>query len=173
MSDWKQTATPHVNEIEQGRNFAPEYDTELTHFDVSPVEWAHLCSARFGDARPCDRLGNVKWTGNCFRYDIFTKAEEHGRELIALRWWNGSGEGWLVTERLNRRHESNILDTIAAIEDEARRWDMCHFLWQTAHKTALAAERKTAVQYQRAFVEKRIKKQKIRGKAAYRVTIED
>jgi hypothetical protein len=50
---------------------------------------------------------------------------------------------------------------------------MCHFLWQTAYKTALAAQRATAARYQRAFVEKRIKKSKVRGKAAYRVTIED
>lgn len=170
MSDWRQQPKPHVKGTERGRLFAPEYDTELTYFDVKPAEWTHLCSARFGDGRPCG-TGNTKWTGNSYRYDIFFKTQAGENDLLALRWSNGSGDGWLISEWKKPRRESNILDVITTIGDEGERWDLCHFLWQTAHKTALAAERATAARYERAFMENRLKKKK--GPGGYRVRIED
>lgn len=172
MSDWRQQEKPHLKPVETGRSFAPAYETELTDFDVNPAEWAHVCSARFGDGRSCGFNSETKWTGNSYRYDIFDKPNPHGSgDLVALRWSNGSGDGWLVCERKDRTQETNILDTIAAVPCEATRWDLCHFLYQTAHKTALAASRATAARYDRAFLEKRIKKEKIRGMPAFRVTI--
>lgn len=95
---------------------------------VVTAEWEHLCRAIFGEARGD---GQMKWTGNSYRYDIFTKGQD-GK--IALRWRNGGGEGWFVYNE--RQNVVNILRMIASLEDENRRWDACHYLWETAENLA-------------------------------------
>ena len=167
-----QSELPCMKEIEEGRKLDPDYDTELLRFTVVTADWRHVCSARFGHGRPCSWSNSTKWTGDSYRYDIFSKPKGHGLYArMALRWWNGSGEGWLVTNDLSRRGETCLLSMISELGNEARRWDACHLLWQTAHKTALAAARSESAVYRRAFVEGRLKKRKRRGASAYMVTI--
>lgn len=168
---WSQNPKPHLHPVETGRLFAPPYDTELTVFNVTTAEWKHVCSARFGEGRPCGFTSHdtTKWTGDSYRYDIFQRAETRGE--WALRWWNGSGEGWLVTDYLGGRSDTCLLEVISNTTEEPRRWDACHFLWQIAFKTALAASRREEARYERAFLEGRLKKVKGRNKGSYRVEI--
>lgn len=158
--------TPHLGSSEKGRMIAPQYDTELVEFDVHPSEWKHVCPARFGPGRPCGfgPKDTTKWTGDSYRYDIFERDDQ-----MALRWWNGSGEGWLIAESKDRRSEVCLFSMIADMKDETRRWDACHFVWQAAYKSALAGARSEGRRYAQAFVEGRLKKR--RRKGAVRVEI--
>jgi hypothetical protein len=158
---------PYLKPIEFGRELAPAYDTPLTTREIITAEWDHICPARFGEPRG----GQIKWTGDSFRYDIFQRTDSIGRHYFALRWWNGSGEGWLIAEDKSRRGEVCLLDTLAAIPDENRRWDACHFLWETAEKTARAAKRAEYDRVSQAFVDGRLKKRKKRGHNTYKVEI--
>lgn len=157
---WSQKPEPHLHDVEKARRFAPGYGEELVEIDVKPAEWTQVCSARFGEGRPCGFAprDTTKWTGDSYRYDIF---EREGQ--MALRWWNGSGEGWLIAEKKDHRSETCLLSMIAAMPDEARRWDACHFIWQAAHKSALAAARAEGRRYAQAFVEGRLKKRRRKG----------
>lgn len=159
-----QAAQPWVKATERGQWFAPRHDCK-THFDVTPSLWQFVCSARFGEARPCS-FGNAKWTGDSYRYDIFRKGHQ-----LALRWCNGSGEGWILCDPVERRDVANLLEVIINEPDESRRWDFCHFLYETVSRTASAANVDTAEKYSNAFVQGRLKKRKIRGKDAYNVEI--
>lgn len=127
---------------------------------VKTAEWTHSSRAIFGESRPCGFGGTTtKWTGDSYRYDIFTK----GRE-IALRWWNGAGEGWFVYNDSAESGEVSLLWMIAAMENENRRWDACHFVWQTADRLSRWKVRETAAEYQQAFYDGRLKKRKRNGK---------
>lgn len=169
MVNW-QEPKPRMKIIECGRPFAPEYGQALTDVTVDPAEWEHVCSARFGLGRPCSFNDKTLWTGDSYRYDIFLrKSGRYGGEY-ALRWWNGSGEGWLIAEDKDRRGESCLLSMIAAMGDETRRWDACHFLWKAAHMSAVAAAATAANEIKQAFVDGLLKKRKRGG--VVRVTIE-
>lgn len=168
-----QPATPHLTGTEKGRTLAPTYGSELVEFDIFPNEWIHLCSARFGEARvawtsPLTKK-NTEWTGDSYRYDIYVSNDE-AKRLIALRWQNGGGSGWLVTEDRARRDELSLLRIIAELPTEARRWDGCHQVYETATKSALAAAAAESRRYSVAFAEGRLKKH--RRKGAIKVTLE-
>lgn len=159
-----QPPTPVLHPVERGRFIAPEYGTNLEEFDVMTAEWTHLCSARFGPAR--NNSSNTKWNGDCFRYDVFRRDKSAGMiyPQYALRWWNGGGEGWLVSDDQSLRGETNPLATVAEMFEESRRWDFCHFLWQAAHKSAAAAKKAEVARLYRLFLEGRMKKRKVRGR---------
>lgn len=175
----KQDILPFMREIERGSDFAPNYDHCLTAFDVKPSEWTHVCPCRFGDARVshiskpslnCPQGSVTKWSGDCYRYDIFKREVQFRGTQYALRWWNGGGEGWL----LSMRHcpgEFDLLEAISKEPDEARRWDACHFIWQTAEKRALAGARSERKALFEAFAENRLHKRKVRGEDRVKVTI--
>jgi acyl-homoserine lactone acylase PvdQ len=169
---YSQLDKPLLQSNEKGRLFAPPYGTELREFEIKPDEWEHVCSCRFGEGRLCDFSRNTKWTGDSYRYDLFKRSKGKGDiyPQYALRWYNGGGNGWLVADDLCKRQEESLLAMIATMPDEARRWDACHFLWETAVKTALAATRKIAKEYAEAIVEKRITKRKRKGKYTVEIT---
>lgn len=162
---------PPMKLIEKGRWFAPEYGQELNEFDIKTGEWKHRARANFGEGRPCS-IGETRWSGDSFSYDIFSQ-EALGRIIWALRWRNGSGEGWLVSQGMEHRGEMNLLALIVGQPVEETRWDMCHFIWQTAHKTALAAEAKTTAILKKAFLEKRMKRARPRKGVMTCVYIKD
>lgn len=168
----KQDDKPTFERVETSVPFAPAYDYDRPPAAIDPAEWEHVCPARFGEARPTGFSNATRWTGDSYRYDIFQRTDSIGRRHVALRWWNGAGQGWLVTEDRASSGEVNMLDHIASVPDEAQRWDYCHFLWQAAHKSAACAARQTEKQLKLAFVEGRLKKRKARGKAEYTVTVE-
>ena len=103
---------------ESGYLLHPPYGNRYVAIQVDPTQWTHVCSARFGPGRPCSFSKQTKWTGDSYRYDIFIRPEHR---QIALRWFNGSGEGWLIAEDKNERGERSLLDHIAQLPDEARR----------------------------------------------------
>jgi len=148
--------------VEKGRKLAPEYGDGIIYFDVNTGDWEHVCSARFGEPRVAwrDREGKpmTNWTGDSYRYDIFRKDDR-----IALRWWNGSGEGWLISDDGTRRGESNLLAHIATIEDENLRWDFCHTLWSAAEKSRHAGKRMERKEIETMFLEGRMKKRQKNG----------
>lgn len=156
----RQGDLPHLDPLEKGLMFAPDYETELIEFDVRPAEWTHVCSARFGDGRPCgfSSKDTTKWSGDSYRYDIFTREDQ-----MALRWWNGGGQGWLIAARKDRRSETCLLSMIAEMHVEARRWDACHFIWEAAHKSAAAGELGGETRIYEAFLEGRLKKRRRNG----------
>jgi len=159
MSDWRQTELPVMKPVEQGRFLAPPFDGGLVFFEVKPDEWSHVCACRFGEAR---MSGVGKWSGDSFRYDIFAKGEGYGAQ-IALRWWNGGGEGWLIDTDKSRRGEANLLAYISRLVSESLRWDFCHKLWETAEKSAQASAASERQALFDAFCEGRFKRRKRNG----------
>ena len=165
---WTQAPLPFFREDEVGQFLAPEYESENEPFPINPSEWTHIASCRFGEARQAGSMS--KWTGDSYRYDIFRKGDGSGRRY-ALRWWNGSGQGWLLENSREYRDEKSTLDIIAGILDESIRWDMAHFLWGAATKSAAASARKTDRYFRQAIAEGRVKKKKVRGQSAYKIAV--
>ena len=153
---------PTLKATEVGREFIPPFDAALCEFDVTTADWVHVCSARFGEART-SRVG--KWTGDSYRYDIFRR-EGH----LAMRWWNGGGEGWFIMRDSSHRGTTVLLLAIANNPNEAERWDGCHFLYEVASRSAFAAKRSEYRRMATAFTEGRLKKRKVRG--MYEVSVE-
>lgn len=163
-----QKEKPYTKAVEKCSPLMPEYGQEQRVFDINPNEWTHLCSARFGEARPCLKGGlksSIQWSGDSHRYDIY-----ECNSVLALRWSNGSGEGWF-TARERDNTQTNILRHISQLPSEELRWDLCHALWQTAHKGALASALKRQNEYERAFVDGRLKKKKNRKTGKMEVTV--
>jgi len=169
---YKQTDKPIFERIETSLPIAPEYNDDRLPTIIDPAEWEHVCPARFGEARVSSFSKTIHWTGDSYRYDIFQRTDAMGCRHVALRWWNGAGQGWLVTKDNSRSGETNLLDHIVGVADEARRWDYCHFLWQAAYKSGLYAGRQIEKKMKLAFVEGRLKKRKASGTAEWKVTVE-
>lgn len=166
----------HIKDIEKGVKLHPEFDAPKATFDVFLNEWTHVCRANFGKGRPCrfSRTGKVttRWTGDSYKYDIFKAKDFKLHPLWAIHWWNGSGEGWLVTDRRYGRDQHNLLETISKMKSEVRRWDACHFIYDMWSRTTKAAAQAEAKKFRQAFVDGRLKKKKVRGQASYTVRIE-
>lgn len=64
----------------------------------------------------------------------------------------------LVDRGRGPARQSAILQFIASLPDEARRWDLCHALWQTADKTAVAAKRAENRRLSLAFLDKKLRR---------------
>ena len=167
----RQETTPTFEKVETSQPFAPAYDYSAPPIAITPTDWRHVCSCRFGEARQCGWSARTCWTEDCYRYDIFDRVDSTGRRQLAMRWWNGGGQGWLLTDDHAGSGEVNLLDIIAAMPDESKRWDACHFLWSAAHKSAAAAARETERTLKQAFVEGRLKKHKLRGQNRYDVRV--
>lgn len=155
---------PHLDATEKGYDFMDNYGDALSPCSVTTADWKHIVACRFGPPRPAG--SNYNWTGECYRYDIFAKDG-----YWALRWVNGFDEGWLISKDKSRRDETNLLATIVGIAEEERRWDACHFVWKMFERSASVAKRAEAKRYNKAFVEGRLKKRKIRGRDEYKVEI--
>ena len=169
---YKQKNAPTFREDETSIPFAPAYDYGRPPEAVKPAEWKHLCPARFGEARPTEWNGKTHWTGDSYRYDIFERIDSIGRRQLAMRWENGAGQGWLLAEDEAKSGKANLLDLIVGIPDEARRWDYCHFLYETAHKSASLAIRNTVEKMKQAYVDGRLKKRKVKDEDRYTVTVD-
>lgn len=171
MVDWRNQPLPVMGDVEEGVPLVPDYAWNGRKVAVETFKWAHMCSARFGDGRPEHASSKTNWNGDSFRYDIFERWDTTGR-TIALRWSHGGGEGWLTDYDRGSSDQHSILDLIASVPDEARRWDYCHNLAEAishATYTAKVEERRLVTT---AFVEGRLKKRKVRGLPEYNVTIE-
>ena len=174
---WSQKPLPSTHPIEHGRLFNPSYQYDTRDIQIVVADWQHVCSARFGLGRPCGWSSTTKWTGDSFRYDIYSRLTPGGGTPVtappttprvswtqwAMRWWNGGGEGWLLCEDAQRKGEEAILPIISVIPDEARRWDYCHFLYEVADRNYAAGVQKTATKWGQAFVDKRLKVRRRRG----------
>lgn len=167
MAHWNQLPFPVMQSIEKGRFCAPDYDTPLRDIEIHTSEWRHLASARFGPARRSPAL-SAYWSGDCYRYDIFDYPD---RQWIAIRWWNGSGEGWLVDRRKDDRGEQSLIRHITQLPSETMRWDFCHFLYETAIKSALAGTLTGEERYRDAFLEGRLKIRRKQGKRTVKIEI--
>ena len=159
-----QPVIPKMKEIEDGLLLTPPYDSILLTVEIRTDDWQHVCSCRFGEPR-LSGLG-LTWSGDCYRYDIFTAKTDKTRTLprIALRWRNGGGVGWLTDHLNDSRNETHLLNMIAEIADEARRWDFCHKLWETHQRTACAARLSEANRIFGAFCEGKLKRRKRNGR---------
>jgi hypothetical protein len=176
---WNLRSMPLTEPIEHGRLFNPGYQYDTRDIQIVVADWQHVCSARFGVPRQ-STVGS--WTGDSYRYDIYKRPTPGGGTPIttpvgkpqvnwtqfAMRWLNGGGQGWLVCEDAQRHGEEAILSIVALIPDEARRWDYCHFLYEVADRNYAAGAQQTAIKWGQAFVDKRLKTRRRRGK----VTVE-
>lgn len=163
---WRQTDIPPMKDIEKGRYLTPRSSGGVGEFDVITATWEHVCSCRFGAARNSD-IG-CKWSGDSYRYDIFREKGD-GANRVALRWWNGGGEGWLVDSDFARRDEKHILTFAIECKLEWQRWDLCHKLWETAHYNRVSGENSECDRLFKAFCEGKLKKRKRGG--VYRMEI--
>lgn len=149
-----QALLPLVRPIEYGRMLTNPQQSGTAPIIVHTAQWQHLASARFGPGRPCSLSPRILWSGDCYRYDIFLHSE---MKWLALRWWNGSGEGWLISPSRESRNEQSLLRHIASIDSEALRWGYCHFLWEAVESSRIAGQLSNDESMQRAILEKRIK----------------
>lgn len=156
-----QPPIPTMRIEESGYLLHPPYGNRYVAIQVDPTQWTHVCSARFGPGRPCSFSKQTKWTGDSYRYDIFIRPEHR---QISLRWFNGSGEGWLIAEDKNERGERSLLDHIAQLPDEARRWDFCHFIWSALSQTRRAVVHTTEDTWEQAILQKQITIRKRNGR---------
>jgi hypothetical protein len=168
---YKQKEMPTFEQVEFGEPFCPPYDYDKSPVVINPSEWTHLCSARFGEARRVSWNKSTRWTGSSYRYDIFQRYDEVGRLQLALRWCNGAGQGWLLTEDKSGSDVASMLDMVASVGDENRRWDYCHFLWTAVHGSGVRAALLRERELKKAFMEGRLKK--IKSKGAYSVIVVD
>lgn len=149
-----QAPLPLVCPIEYGRMLTNPQQSGTAPIIVHTAQWQHLASARFGPGRPCSVSPKVLWSGNCYRYDIFLHSE---MKWLALRWWNGAGEGWLITTSHETRGEQSLLRHITTIENEATRWDYCHFLWEAVEQSRIAGQLMNEESMRSAILEKRVR----------------
>ena len=162
---WQKEKPEGVGDIEQGRMLSPQYDYALNFFPVTTAEWQHVCPCRFGEARGVGEH-SAGWTGDSYRYDIYRRGDQW-----AFRWWNGSGEGWMLASQ-SCTGETALISHISGIQEEARRWDFIHAIWQTAHKTELAAAQGERGRMFKAFCEGRLKKRRRGGKYIMQIEAE-
>ena len=155
---------------ETGYLLHPPYGTRHTPITIDTTEWTHVCSARFGPGRPCSFSRSTKWTGDAYRYDIFIRPDDR---YTALRWANGAGEGWLITEDKCEREEGSLLKHIAEILPEARRWDYCHFLWGAVTQSQCAAVCTTDAAWEEAILNKKIHIRKRNGRRTASIKPQD
>lgn len=157
MDIWNQPL-PVLSMNERCEAFRPDINIPVD----SPVfteQWQHICSARFGPSRPGGHgapLFGLSWTGDSFRYDIFRMTAGLDKGTYALRWQNGSRAGWLLEGDLYKQTVSTLA-TIANITDETKRWDICHFLWESIDKTRNVTANKEYQRIGKALIEKRLK----------------
>ena len=149
-----QAPLPLVCLIEYGRMLTNPQQSGTALIIVHTAQWQHLASVRFGPGRPCSVSPKTLWSGDCYRYDIFLHSE---MKWLALRWWNGSGEGWLIAPPRESHSEQSLLRHIATIEDEATRWDYCHFLWEAVEISRIASQLTHEESMRSAILEKRVK----------------
>ena len=156
--DWRNDpATPaDLKDVERGTFFQPAYPNGRQTFDVKTGEWEHVARASFGPAR-------FGWSGDSYRYDIYRYA---GKSIFdqgawGLRFSHGGGNGWLTHRPLSG--ETTPLEHAVALP-EPLRWDVCHFLYDCAEKTACEAARDKYRELAEAFVEGRLKKRRKDGR---------
>lgn len=159
--DWRNDpATPaDLKAVESGTFFQPKYPNGRQTFEVKTAEWEHVARATFGPGRPSDPSGNVKWTGNSYRYDIYRYVGEGFLDegAWALRFSHGGGNGWLTHRPLHG--ETTPLEHAAALP-ETLRWDVCHFFYESVETTAHEAARDKYREMATAFLEGRLKKRR-------------
>ena len=167
---WYNQPLPVMKEIEMAQFFRPEYETQLVHFKINTKEWKHRIACRFGSPRQSN-VGD--WSGESYRYDIFEHEECFNvnaiRPRVAIRWQNGSGQGWIIDNSNSRRNESNLFYLIVDQKYEGTRWDYCHAIYESICKTEMAARLNERQNIFTAFVENRLKKIKKQGRYIMRI----
>ena len=158
---------PILNNVEPASPMQPR-DSQLLvgrSLLVFPDEWEHVCPCRFGDPRTVFTWAT--WSGSSYRYDIFKRSNRLPVDFsIALRWENGSGRGWLLSSNDNGSGESSLLSLIANEPSEPRRWDYCHYLWQTATANREYGKRLEWDRVTTAYVDGRLKKRRREGRVS-------
>lgn len=154
---YSQPDKPEMRAVETGFLMVPDYESRREPLEIQTAEWNHIASCRFGEPRASS--SNHNWSGDSYRYDIFVKGEGWGSQ-VALRSVNGGGTEWLVDRDDTLRHEMHLLRAIVTFDDEARRWDMAHKLWESVHKTALASSLRERQILFEAFCDGRLKRRK-------------
>lgn len=166
MSDYNpmnRDGLPYLQAIERGY-FLHSCLVKERDMEIVPAAWQHVCSCRFGEGRLCSWSSTTKWTGDCYRYDIFRRGHERQDKQIALRWSNGSGDGWLVCEEKDVQDQQSLLAVIAEITVEERRWDACHFIYNTYRQSWEQSAKRKTQELHTAFVQGRLKKRKREGR---------
>lgn len=163
VKDWRNDpATPaDLKDVETGTFFQPVYPNGRTTFEVKTSEWKHVARATFGPAR--GTKSGAGWTGSSYRYDIYRYDGESYSDqgAWALRFSHGGGNGWFTHRPL--KSETTPLEHAVALP-EPQRWDVCHFLYECAEKTAHEAERDKYHEMAQAFIDGRLKKRRKDGR---------
>ena len=122
-------------------------------------QWIHLASARFGPAR-ASGITSTPWSGNSYEYHLFHRPD---RRQFGLRWAHGGGTGWWIEHDRTRSGVHSLLKHLAAIPEESMRWDFCHKLAESLERTISATRAMEGERWQRAILEKRLKKTSRKG----------
>ena len=153
-------AVPQCAATERGRMLHVPTPT-LVNFDVDTANFEHVASCRFGKPRASDWAPSCKWSGDSYRYDIYRRIAPSGIQVLALRWQNGSGCGWLISDRVTSGSgKSCLLDMISKIKKESVRWDYCHQLWEVASKSESGGTAAAAARIKQAFLAGQLRKRK-------------
>lgn len=129
------------------------------HVVVEIAALDFLGAGLFGEGRPCSGLNSTtKWTGDAYRYGIYAVNGRANRHVIIRK--DGGG----IYVYLDAGHTD--WRALCSLLPPERLWDLCQAMGHTYHQ-GRAHER------QRLYgliAEDRIKRVKIRGKNAYRIT---
>lgn len=123
-------------------------------------EWNHLAAARFGPSRPCSFKRSIRWTGDCYRYDIF---QHQDRSRFGLRW-SHSESGWLIELDRSDSDVKPLLGHIAWIPNEQERWDYCHLLAQSIERIHRHATAEEALRWKNAILNKTVRIHRKQGR---------
>jgi hypothetical protein len=116
----------------------------------------------FGAGRPC-LGGSAKWTGDSYRYGIYTTHKPYTGPAIVLLQSSGGG---MVGLQLDFRIASETWQHLAATCSPEMLWNLCHEIFEL-HRETLEGQKRSIFT---AFAEGRLKKSKRNGR--YNVTME-
>jgi hypothetical protein len=115
----------------------------------------------FGAGRPC-LGGSAKWTGDSYRYGIYTTHKPYTGPAIVILQSSGCG---MVGLQFDFRTSVETWQHLTTTSSPEMLWNVCHELFEL-HREALEGQRRTVFA---AFVEGRLKKSKRKGH--YEVTM--
>jgi hypothetical protein len=115
----------------------------------------------FGAGRPC-LGGSAKWTGNAYRYGVYTSHKPYSGPAIVILQSSGGG---MVGLQFDFRTSVETWQHLATTSSPELLWNFCHEQFEL-HREALEGQKRTVFA---AFVEGRLKKSKL--KDHYQVTM--
>ncbi len=138
--------------------------------ESSPVllkfeELEFMASALFGEARESAGARGAKWNGDAYRFAIYRHTGKYSRFKIVILRTDGSG---FHAYGISEISAVELFEALATLPG-ARLWDLCMVITRAYE----SGEHDGRDRVEKAFVNGTLKKKKVRGSNAFRVSIEE